>query len=157
MPAGNRYPENFWYGGLAPRVGFAYRLNDKTVVRAGYGLFYTQAFYPGWGGGISLDGFNPLVNFGDSLSGYQPAFFLDNGFPAYSKAPNVSTTADNGTNGPTRPKDANKLPTRSSGTDSGAQVRQQHRQRLHAASKGTHLPSAMHPEYNPSLCPWAAS
>ena len=43
------------------RVGLAYAVSDKTVVRAGYGLFYTQAFYPGWGGGMSLDGFNPSI------------------------------------------------------------------------------------------------
>ena len=48
---------------FAPRLGLAYRLGDKTVVRAGYGLFYTQAFYPGWGGGMSLDGFNPQTGF----------------------------------------------------------------------------------------------
>ncbi len=57
--AGVRYPETPWNGAIAPRLGFAYQLNDKTVVRAGYGVFYTQAFYPGWGGGMSLDGFNP--------------------------------------------------------------------------------------------------
>ena len=68
----------------------AYQLNDKTVVRAGYGVFYTQAFYPGWGGGMSLDGFNPQLSFGNSLSGYEPSFYMDNGFPAYSKAPNIS-------------------------------------------------------------------
>ena len=28
------------------------------MVRAGYGVFFAQAFYPGWGGGMSLDGFN---------------------------------------------------------------------------------------------------
>jgi len=28
------------YDNFAPRVGFAYRLNDKTTVRAGYGIFY---------------------------------------------------------------------------------------------------------------------
>ena len=61
--AGVRYPEKDWNGGFAPRVGVAYAVSDKTVVRAGYGVFYTQAFYPGWGGGMSLDGFNPSVAF----------------------------------------------------------------------------------------------
>jgi outer membrane receptor protein involved in Fe transport len=98
--AGVRYPETPFNAAFAPRIGIAYKLTDNTVVRAGYGVFYTQAFYPGWGGGISLDGFNPLLNFGDSLSGYQPAFYMDNGFPAYNKAPNLTATADNGTNGP---------------------------------------------------------
>ena len=27
---------------IAPRLGFAYQLNDRTVVRGGYGIFYTQ-------------------------------------------------------------------------------------------------------------------
>jgi hypothetical protein len=54
---GAPYPEDNWYGGIAPRLGGVYNLNDKTVVRAGWGIFYTQAFYPGWGGGISQDGF----------------------------------------------------------------------------------------------------
>jgi hypothetical protein len=27
---------------VAPRLGFAYQLNDRTVLRGGYGLFYTQ-------------------------------------------------------------------------------------------------------------------
>lgn len=45
---------------LAPRIGVAYRLNDKTVVRSGYGIFYEsgrfkfldQMFWnsPGYGG-----------------------------------------------------------------------------------------------------------
>ena len=53
-----RYPEEDWYGGFAPRLGAVYSLNDKTVFRTGWGIFYTQAFYPGWGGGISQDGFS---------------------------------------------------------------------------------------------------
>ncbi len=55
---GARYPEKNWYQGLAPRLGAVYNLNDKTVIRGGWGIFYTQAFYPGWGGGMSLDGFS---------------------------------------------------------------------------------------------------
>ena len=56
--AGVRYPEQLWNGGFGPRIGIAYALNDKTVIRTGYGIFYTQAFYPGWGGGVDQTGFN---------------------------------------------------------------------------------------------------
>jgi hypothetical protein len=154
--AGVRYPEDPWNGAIAPRVGFAYQIHDKTVLRAGYGVFYTQAFYPGWGGGMSLDGFNPSVSFGDSLSGYQPAFYMDNGFPAYSKAPDISLTADNGKGGPNyRPTYANHLSytqqwnltvERKIGNSAVASA-------AYVANKGTHLPSAMQPlnYLNPSL------
>ncbi len=56
--AGVDYPEQLWNGGWGPRIGIAYALNDKTVIRTGYGIFYTQAFYPGWGGGVDQTGFN---------------------------------------------------------------------------------------------------
>ncbi len=145
---GARYPETPFNAGIAPRLGLAYKLGKDTVVRAGYGIFYTQAFYPGWGGGMSLDGFNPLVSFGDSLSGYQPSFYLDNGFPAYNKAPNISPTADNGTNGPNyRPTYANHLSNaqqwnftieRKLGASSIASI-------AYVGNKGTHLPSQNQP------------
>jgi hypothetical protein len=154
--AGVRYPETLWHGGFAPRVGLAYAVSENTVVRAGYGLFYTQAFYPGWGGGVSLDGFNPSVAFNDSLGGYEPAFYMDNGFPAYSKAPDISLTADNGKNGPNyRPTYANHLSNTQQwnltiehrfGGKGFASV-------AYVASKGTHLPSSLQPlnVLNPSL------
>ena len=151
-----RYPETPFNGGIAPRLGLAYRLGDKTVVRAGYGVFYTQAFYPGWGGGMSLDGFNPQLNFGDSLSGYEPSFYMDKGFPAYSKASNISATADNGTNGPNyRPTYANHLSytqqwnltvERKIGNSAVASI-------AYVGNKGTHLPSQLQPlnVLNPTL------
>jgi hypothetical protein len=154
--AGVRYPEKAWNGAFAPRLGVAYAVSDKTVVRGGYGVFYTQAFYPGWGGGMSLDGFNPSVGFGDSLGGLQPAFYLDNGFPAYSKAENISLSADNGHGGPNyRPTYGNHLSYTQQwnltiehkfGQKSFASV-------AYVASKGTHLPSQMQPlnVLNPSL------
>src|SRR5581483_407703 len=139
---GAPYPEKPFNGAFAPRLGVAYKLTDSTVLRAGYGVFYTQAFYPGWGGGMNLDGFNPLLSFGDSLSGYQPSFYMDNGFPAYNRAPNITATADNGTNGPQyRPAFANHLPytqqwnltiERKLGNSSVASI-------AYVASKGTHL------------------
>jgi hypothetical protein len=153
--AGVRYPETPFNGAVAPRLGLAYRVDEQTVVRAGYGIFYTQAFYPGWGGGMSLDGFNPQVSFNSSQSGYEPAFYLDNGFPAYNRAPNVSLTADNGTNGPNyRPTYANHLSytqqwnftiERKLGSSSIASV-------AYVANQGTHLPSQLQPlnAINPS-------
>ena len=145
-----------WHGGFAPRVGVAYAVSDKTVVRAGYGLFYTQAFYPGWGGGVSLDGFNPSVAFNNSLGGYEPAFYMDSGFPAYSKAPDISLTADNGKNGPSyRPAYANHL---SNTQQWNLTIEHKFGQKgfasvAYVASKGTHLPSSMQPlnVLNPSL------
>ncbi|MGA8594570.1 MAG: TonB-dependent receptor [Bryobacteraceae bacterium] len=154
--AGVRYPEKPWNGAFAPRIGLAFKVDDKTVIRAGYGIFYTQAFYPGWGGGMSLDGFNPLLSFGDSHSGYEPSFYMDNGFPAYSTAPNISATADNGTNGPQyRPTYANHLSysqqwnftiERKLGNSSVASI-------AYVANKGTHLPSQLQPLnfLNPTL------
>jgi len=35
------------WNNLAPRLGFAYSLNDRTVLRGGYGTFYTQAVTDG--------------------------------------------------------------------------------------------------------------
>ena len=154
--AGVKYPEKVFNGAFAPRIGFAYKVDEKTVVRAGYGVFYTQAFYPGWGGGMSLDGFNPKLSFGSSLAGYEPSFYIDNGFPAYSKASNISSTADNGTSGPNyRPTYGNHLSyaqqwnltvERKIGNSAVASV-------AYVANKGTHLPSQMQPlnVLNPSL------
>ena len=84
---GARYPEEDWYGGFAPRLGAVYSLNEKTVLRTGWGIFYTQAFYPGWGGGISQDGFSNTPGFSSTLGGIQPAFFLDQGFPQNFQQP----------------------------------------------------------------------
>ena len=154
--AGVRYPEHLFKGAFSPRIGFAQAVNDQTVVRGAYGIFYTQAFYPNWGGGMSLDGFNPSVSFSDSLGGYEPAFYLDNGFPAYNKAEDISATADNGKAGPTyRPAYGNHLSymqqwnltvERKVGSSSIASV-------AYVASKGTHLPSQLQPlnYLNPSL------
>ena len=33
---------NTYWAGLAPRFGFAYRVDPKTVVRGGFGLFWTR-------------------------------------------------------------------------------------------------------------------
>jgi hypothetical protein len=108
---GAPYPEKPWYGGVAPRVGVVYSLNDKTIIRSGWGIFYMQAFYPGWGGGMSQDGFSNTPSFASTLGGIQPAFFLDQGFPQNFQAPPIVDPAfKNGQSILYRPVDANKRP-----------------------------------------------
>jgi hypothetical protein len=108
---GKRYPEKDWYGGFAPRLGAVYSLNEKTVVRSGWGIFYTQAFYPGWGGGMSQDGFSTTPSFNTTLGGIQPAFFLDQGLPQnFERPPIVRSDYRNGQGLLYRPVDGNKRP-----------------------------------------------
>jgi outer membrane receptor protein involved in Fe transport len=108
---GARYPEEDFYGGFAPRLGAVYRLNDRTVLRSGWGIFYMQAFYPGWGGGISQDGFSTTPSFNTSLGGIQPAFFLEQGLPQnFERPPLIRSDYRNGQGLLYRPIDANKRP-----------------------------------------------
>jgi hypothetical protein len=109
---GARYPEKVWNRGFAPRVGLAYAINPKTVVRTGYGIFYQQAYYPGWNDGEALDGFNSTPSFSSTLAGMQAAFVLSQGFPQnYPHPPFIDSSADNGLGvSMYRPFDANRLP-----------------------------------------------
>ena len=71
-----------------PRVGLAYSVNDKTVIRAGIGLIYTQSNFSNSGvvvgqpelknGYVAFDSPTSLDN------GVSPAFALRNGFPAFT-------------------------------------------------------------------------
>jgi hypothetical protein len=80
---GKDFPEKPWHNGFAPRLGAAYALDQKTVVRAGYGIFFAQAFYPGWHGGMILDGFNLKDALGTGgANGITPPFYMDIGFPS---------------------------------------------------------------------------
>ena len=44
-----------YYRNYAPRVGFAYQLNDKTVFRGGYGISYTVHPFGGYGALLSVN------------------------------------------------------------------------------------------------------
>ena len=106
-----RHPELTYFHAFGPRVGFAYSLTPTTVVRAGYGIFYSQAFYPGWNGGIAQDGFNTTPTLSSSVGGLTPAMMLSEGFPSnLPNKPVISSTFLNGQGGPLyRPLNANHL------------------------------------------------
>jgi hypothetical protein len=80
-----------------PRFGFAYKLQDRTVLRGGFGLFM------GSSGdvienGIRInysDGFNANPTFQTTNLGVTPAFYIQNGFPAFTKPPFIDPTLDN--------------------------------------------------------------
>jgi len=108
---GRRHPEESWRKGFGPRLGIAYSVTPKAVVRTGYGLFYAQAYYPGWGGGIERDGFDQHASFESTLGGLQPAFILRQGFPqSFQQPPIIDPAARNGRGMNYRPFDANRLP-----------------------------------------------
>ena len=109
---GARYPEKNWYEGLAPRLGLVYAMDDKTVIRGGWGIFYTQAFYPGWGGGMSLDGFSNDPSVSSSKGGIEPAMYLQNGFPIgnFALPPDIRSDYKNGQSIYFRNIDGNERP-----------------------------------------------
>jgi outer membrane receptor protein involved in Fe transport len=65
---------------FAPRVGFAYTLNDKTVVRSAFGLFYGQIF-SNLGGVVTYPGFTIRQNFANLGAGVAQPFRLSEGMP----------------------------------------------------------------------------
>ncbi|HXS94993.1 MAG TPA: TonB-dependent receptor [Candidatus Limnocylindrales bacterium] len=99
-------PMNTHYLNFGPRIGLAYKLTDKTVLRSGYGIVYAHQGGTGNNGtGASPGqlGINASASFASSVTG-QPAFYWDNGVPAYQKPPFINpgygagfTTASPGT------------------------------------------------------------
>lgn len=72
---------------LAPSVGIAYRLDDKTVLRTGYGIHYDPLPFS-----RPLRGFYPLtVNFNlEAANGFVPVRLLSEGIPPVT-GPDLST------------------------------------------------------------------
>ncbi len=149
---GARYPEIPFKKGFAPRVGFAYTLNDKTVVRAGYGIYFGQAFYPGWGGGLAQDGFNKNLTLNQASVGNfkTPAIYLTSGISPsqVGSTQDINSGFDNGqTPSLYRPLDGNRRPY-SSQWNLTVERQLPSNTLLSVAyvgTKGTHLPSALSP------------
>lgn len=65
---------------FSPRIGFAYQINDKTVIRGGYGVFWSPNF--GLGGPYNSEGITASTQPAASIDGNKtPAIQLSNPFP----------------------------------------------------------------------------
>jgi len=81
-------------GNFGPRLGVAYSLDSKTVVRASYGVMFTHGNAVGGGNGsktgtgtLGLSA-NPANSFVQTITGGSPSTqFLDAGFQAYTAPP----------------------------------------------------------------------
>jgi hypothetical protein len=69
---------------FAPRIGAVYQLNDKTILRGGYGIFYNMFDRIGSEDQIALNPGNGLVSLQPPTATVAtgPQFLLRNGFPA---------------------------------------------------------------------------
>jgi Carboxypeptidase regulatory-like domain len=74
---GQTRPQDTYTKAFGPRVGFAYSINDKTVLRGGYGIFYEPLKEGSFADQDALGFFNI-----ENLSvGNGAPFQIDNGFP----------------------------------------------------------------------------
>lgn len=69
---------------FGPRIGFAYTITPKTVVRGAYGISYSPSAYQAAGhtGSSGMIGFRTASQMIVSLDGRVPVAFLDNPFPS---------------------------------------------------------------------------
>ena len=88
---------------FGPRIGIAFSLNDKTVIRAGYSIMYThRGAVGGRGGGrygTDMVGYSANAVINGPNDGFSPAFDWDNGVPAYQQPPVFDPSYGTGYNG----------------------------------------------------------
>jgi len=83
-----------WKKDFGPRVGFAWApdyLHQRTVVRGGMGILYGPLVYGDFGGG-TVTGYTAS----NSNNGFDPAFQIDNGMPAFTPPPDEDPGYYNG-------------------------------------------------------------
>jgi Carboxypeptidase regulatory-like domain len=94
-----------------PRFGFAYRIDNSTSIRGGYGLYYGGLPANQFAGTAEL-GFSTNPTVPNVTSGYSPAFYWDTGFPSTSIVlpPSINPSVANGGNPTWVTSNRNTLP-----------------------------------------------
>lgn len=107
---GSRALADSWFGGWGPRIGMAYQLNEKTVVRTSYGRSFGAVTTVT--GSTHQRGFTQTYGVPDQgTNGVQPNFILKNGFPTYPIPPFIDPSFANKDNIPWwQGKEATRLP-----------------------------------------------
>jgi hypothetical protein len=87
---------NIWYKNLGPRLGFAYAIDSKTVVRGSYGIYYSHAGGVGGrvnaSGGVGQAGFSGGASFSTPDGGITPGLYLNStntAIPSYTLPPTI--------------------------------------------------------------------
>lgn len=68
-----------YYNKVGPRLGLSWSLNDRTVVRGGYGILYLPVSQRGYS--VSNIGYSQSTNIATSADGFTPVVTTDNAFP----------------------------------------------------------------------------
>lgn len=88
---------------FGPRIGFAYSLDENTVIRGAYGLFFSQVFSNLGGAGALYPGFTQTQQFVRLGAGRSQTFSLSQGIPLIISTGTVDPFAAERTASPTNP------------------------------------------------------
>lgn len=96
---GRHTPSDMWWKNLSPRVGLAYQIDPKTVIRTSWGLSFARG---GWASGNSQSGspsttgLVPAASAAPVTSSNQPSFYWDATACSSTAGGNGSTLAGDG-------------------------------------------------------------
>lgn len=91
---GSRTLADSYFKAFGPRFGLAYTWNQKTVIRASYGLSYGNITTVT--GSTHNLGFTLSTGFPDTSQGLRPSFLVKDGLPAWQPPPFVDPSFGNG-------------------------------------------------------------